>query len=266
MMMAILYCIWLLGVIEIVDYLVGIEVLKQETRNGMGKTAVQILKESPPTTRNYLQMKTLLKYQSDLFIFQVIPEMSNTMMVVAVLIATMAFQSAISPAGGVWGEDDHNSSHMAGKAVMASTHPLTYMTIRRANTTAFLCSLAAMYLFTFRVQLGNYTFAFALVSFLAMGAALVAVMVTFLTSMDAVTPYQLSSPTANKIMWGLLIFALVWECGVYVKHVYRSWRNKKNLQIDRSHDAFHRCLFYWIFEKMEKLRLSRFLQRFEILA
>ena len=78
---------------QIVDYLVGIEVLKQETRNGMGKTAVQILKESPPTTRNYLQMKTLLKYQSDLFIFQVIPEMSNTMMVVAVLITTMAFQS-----------------------------------------------------------------------------------------------------------------------------------------------------------------------------
>ena len=33
---------------------------------------------------------------------KVIPEMSNTMMVVVVLIATMAFQSAIAPAGGVW--------------------------------------------------------------------------------------------------------------------------------------------------------------------
>ncbi|XP_047956230.1 ankyrin repeat-containing protein NPR4-like [Salvia hispanica] len=242
--------------LQIVDYLVGIEVLKQETRNGMGKTAVQILNESLPTTPNYSDMKKLLKYQSDLFIFQVIPEMSNTMMVVAVLIATMAFQSAISPAGGVWGEDDHNSSHMAGKAVMASTHPHTYMTIRRANTTAFLCSLAAMYLFTFRVQLENYTFAFALVSFLAMGAALVAVMVTFLTSTDAVTPYQLSSPTGNKIMWGLLIFALVWACGVYVKHVYRSWRNKKNRQLNLRDDAFHRRVFYWIFDKMEKLEFS----------
>ncbi|XP_047956897.1 ankyrin repeat-containing protein NPR4-like [Salvia hispanica] len=237
--------------LEIVEYLVGIEVLKQETRNGMGKTAVQILNESPPTTPNYVKMKRLLKYQSDLFIFQVIPEMSNTLMVVIVLIATMAFQSAITPVGGVWAEDDAKNSRRAGQAVMASTNPSAYMSIKFANTTAFLCSFLAMYLFTFRVQLENYTSAFILVSSMAMGAALTAVMITFLKSMDVVTPDEVSPAWGNKIMRGLLIIVVIWACYEYVKRLYRSWVNKKNRQIDISVEALHHRLFYWIFGKLE---------------
>ncbi|XP_047977147.1 ankyrin repeat-containing protein At2g01680-like [Salvia hispanica] len=202
--------------IDMIYYLVDIEVLKQDIRNGMGKTAAQILNDSPPTKTHYATMKRLLTAQSHNLMFNVIPGVSNTMMVVVVLIATMAFQSAIAPAGGVWAEDDAKKSRRAGQAVMASTNPKAYMSIRFANITAFLCSLVAMYLFAFRVQLKNYTVAFILVSILAIGAALIAVMVTFLKSIDAITPCELSPPRGNMIMWGFFIIGVIWACYEYV--------------------------------------------------
>ncbi|KAG6437395.1 hypothetical protein SASPL_102310 [Salvia splendens] len=45
----------------------------------------------------------------------------DSVMVVAVLIATMAFQAAVSPTGGVW--QDNSSGHRAGEAVMAYKNP-----------------------------------------------------------------------------------------------------------------------------------------------
>ena len=99
---------------------------------------------------------------------------------------------------------------------MASTNPTAYMTIRLANMMAFLCSLLAMYLFTFRVQLENYTVAFIFVSAFSVGMALVAVMVTFLKSIDAITPSKLSPPMGNKIMWGVFIILAIWACFEYV--------------------------------------------------
>ncbi|XP_047946659.1 ankyrin repeat-containing protein At2g01680-like [Salvia hispanica] len=123
------------GKLETIEYLVEKKALKLRTTNAMGKTALQILIESPPTTVNYLKMKRLL---TDVSLFIVIPEMRSTIMVVAVLIATMAFQSAINPPGGVWSEDDDKSSHKAGEAVMESTHPDAYLNIMFANLMAFI--------------------------------------------------------------------------------------------------------------------------------
>lgn len=52
------------------------------------------------------------------------PHFNDTTMVMLVMIATMAFQASVSPPGGMWQEG--TSSHSAGKAVMASTHPRLY--------------------------------------------------------------------------------------------------------------------------------------------
>lgn len=98
------------------------QAVEKQTRNSMGKNALQILKEGPPTTAAaYLQMKNLLINLTNESLMEVLPKMSDVTMVVVILIATVAFQVAVSPPGGVWQDD--TSSHIAGEAVLATTNP-----------------------------------------------------------------------------------------------------------------------------------------------
>lgn len=67
----------------------------------------------------------------------------DAIMVVASLIATMAFQAGMNR------QDDNNSlqmRHKAGEAVMAYSHPKSYPFFIRVNTTAFVASLSAILL------------------------------------------------------------------------------------------------------------------------
>ncbi|KAL5559496.1 hypothetical protein UlMin_035707 [Ulmus minor] len=78
----------------------------------------------------------------------------SSLMIVASLIATVAYQAAITPPGGVWQDDylvDSNGNpvddpHNAGKSVMADTSPLEYGQFMIMNTIAFLSSLSIILL------------------------------------------------------------------------------------------------------------------------
>ncbi|KAG8386928.1 hypothetical protein BUALT_Bualt03G0199800 [Buddleja alternifolia] len=113
---------------EIIRYLVGSTEIDLNVRNSNGQTAIDILEEGQPGV-DYIQIKNILrrvrridtKIQTQTQrIMKWLPEKGNVIMVVAVLIATVAFQAGVSPAGGIWQENSTQNSHArAGEAVMA---------------------------------------------------------------------------------------------------------------------------------------------------
>ncbi|KAF7847163.1 hypothetical protein BT93_L3269 [Corymbia citriodora subsp. variegata] len=78
----------------------------------------------------------------------------NSLMVVASLLATVAFQAAITPPGGVWQDDlkvDANGNpvkepHLAGTSIMAHVQRIAYGQFMIFNTLAFLSSLSIILL------------------------------------------------------------------------------------------------------------------------
>ncbi|KAL1551782.1 ankyrin repeat-containing protein-like protein [Salvia divinorum] len=136
--------------LEIVEYLKENGKLEKLTTNSSGKTALDILNGNFRDARTYTKMKTILEKYSNQSIFQNLPRYTEMTMVAAVLIATMAFQAAVSPPGGVWEEDGFDKqkglNYDAGQAVMHTKHPNTYANFIRANLVSFISSTIAILL------------------------------------------------------------------------------------------------------------------------
>lgn len=185
-----------------------------QTQNSLGKTALQILMESKSDiSRDHIQMLKPLKIPSTNKISKVFPNLSDTTMVVVVLIATMAFQAAISPPGGVWQED--TTSHKAGDAVMAYTHPKLYKQFVHANNTAFVSSII-----TTRQPSGRILF--LLISVFAMWVSLASIALSYGASITVV------SPNAETQSLGLvIIIVVVVSLGIigfiFLYNIIREW-------------------------------------------
>ena len=73
----------------------------------------------------------------------------DALMVAATLIAGMAFQAAVNPPGGVWGEEKDGSNGkkmLAGTSIMAHNYPEGYRLFMACNAVYFVASLSIVFL------------------------------------------------------------------------------------------------------------------------
>ena len=73
----------------------------------------------------------------------------NALMVAATLIAGMAFQAAVNPPSGVWGEEKDASNGkkmLAGTSIMAHNYPEGYRLFMTCNAVSFVASLSIVFL------------------------------------------------------------------------------------------------------------------------
>ncbi|XP_059630188.1 uncharacterized protein LOC132273183 [Cornus florida] len=131
---------------------------------------------------------------------QWLAEKRNVIMLVASLTATMTFQAAINPPGGVWQDDSTENfqgspvpyPHKAGDAVMPYNHLSAYTAFYIANSLSFVMFLyTIIMLITGLVFRNNYFSRFLnaiMIVFMCMTST--SVLVVAIVSLNAITPKQ----------------------------------------------------------------------------
>lgn len=167
--------------LQVINYLLANTRVEIGARNANGWTALDVLMQSPGDTRD-LEIKQCLLHRSVSRSEQHTPFLPfdtelpendttrkqpkkhkhtdwlgrkrNALMIVASLLATVAFQAGLSPPGGVWQGDYEGipngtkaqKPHEAGQSIMAYTLPPAYNQYMIFNTIAFLASLSIILL------------------------------------------------------------------------------------------------------------------------
>ncbi|XAR57586.1 hypothetical protein NMG60_11025778 [Bertholletia excelsa] len=141
--------------LEIVKFLLENKKIIVNAKNTSGLTARDILyspniKKDEITTeiKEELQ-KANGKRSKSLERGEWVKRNGDPLMVVASLIATIAFQVGVNPPGGFWQEDgnrDKGEIHNAGEAILAYKHPGAYLWLVRFSTVGFVASLTTIVL------------------------------------------------------------------------------------------------------------------------
>lgn len=135
----------------------------------------------------------------------------DALMVVASLIATMAFQSGLNPPGGLWQDDSpdqgHPQGHQAGQAIMASKYPTDYSYYLSYNTTGFIASLSIILLLITGLPFKRRFFMWLLTAI--MGVAITSMALTYCVSIFIFTPKDQESIVKKVIKYGIIAWSVV---------------------------------------------------------
>ncbi|KAK8682955.1 hypothetical protein V6N13_039033 [Hibiscus sabdariffa] len=119
----------------------------------------------------------------------------NILMLVASLLAAMAFQAGVNPPSGVWQDngpsgfsltESNGKNHTAGYSVLADNHPRGYTNFLIFNTTGFLASLSIILLLISGLPLRRRFFMWILM--VIMWVAVTAMALAYLVSIAVLTP------------------------------------------------------------------------------
>lgn len=196
---------------QIVEYLKQSDNLERSTKNYNGKTALDILNESFQGESTYPEMRKILKKFSKRSISLNLPKFAEMTMVAAILIATMAFQAAVSPPGGVWStnkpKEDAGPMYYAGHAVMATREPDKYKQFVRVNIVSFISSLVAI-LFLSTTGSSNQ-WIFALLATISMLVSMASIGVTYGASLIMTNPYMIGFGLEKAVAISASVFLVV---------------------------------------------------------